>query len=265
MYKVTSLKPKKKNFLITVEDGKNLKDYLVSEELILDFRLVKGKELSESDFQKFLKAQSKDTIYQKILHFALFKQRCTHDIIEYFERLGVPEDDFKYYLHKLYASKVLDDESYVSNYISESFELKLNGPRKIVFELENKRIRKELYQDIIADISNKKILENITNLFEKKLHSIKPQSVNKTILTVKQFLINKGYEFEDIDLVINENRTLIESKSKEDNALDKDFQYALNKYKDEGKKKYEKIYGYLLRKGYAYHKIKAKMGEYYDE
>lgn len=262
MHVVHSVKPKKRQVLVSFDDGKNLRDFLVSEELFLDFRLVKGKELTENDYQKFLTAHAKDSIYQKILHFALFKPRCTHEMIEFFERTGIPETDFKYYLHKLYTTKIVDDEAYVRSYINDAVELKLYGPRKIVYDLDNKRLKKELYQDVLSEIPKTRILENIRNLFDKKLAGTKPQSVAKAIITIKQFIINKGYDFEDVDLVINENIERIQEKTSEDQALVKDVEQALRKYRQEDKNKKEKIYGYLLRKGYAYHKIKAKLGEY---
>jgi len=262
---VTEVKAKKKQFNITIQQGNSKKEYLVSEELFLDFRLVKGKELSDTELKKFLSAYSRDSLYQKTLNYALFKQRCTHDIIEYLKRLGIPEEAYKYYLHKLYLSRILDDESFTKNYINESFDLKLNGPRKIIFELENKKIRKELYQSFIEEISNKRIMENINLLLERKLKSLRPQSVSKTMQTIKQFIVNKGYDYSDIDSAINEHHSLIVTEASEDSALEKDLSYAIRKYAEETKKKHEKIVGYLLRKGYSYHKIKVKMGEYDEE
>jgi len=176
-----------------------------------------------------------------------------------------PEEDYKYYLHKLYLSRILDDESFTKNYINESFDLKLNGPRKIIFELENKKIRKELYQSFIEEISNKRIMENINLLLERKLKSLRPQSVSKTMQTIKQFIVNKGYDYSDIDSAINEHHSLIVTEASEDSALEKDLSYAIRKYAEETKKKHEKIVGYLLRKGYSYHKIKVIMGEYDEE
>jgi len=254
--------PKKKQVMVTFDDGKNLREFLVSEELFLDFRLVKGKEFTEEEYKKFLNAHSKDSIYQKILHFALFKPRCTHEMIEYFARTGIPEGDYKYYLHKLYQARILDDEAYIRAFINDAFELKLHGPKKIIFELEQRRLKKEIYLELLSGITREKILANINQLFEKKLQATKPQSVAKTIQSLRQFIVNKGYEFADVDEVFNRNIDIIKDKSSEDKALEKDVLQAVRKYKHEEKNKMEKIYGYLLRKGYSYHKIKAKLGEY---
>ena len=265
MYQVKEVKAKKKKYLVTLSIDDSEKEFLVSEELLVEFRLVKGKILDDVLFQKFVNAYKKDEIYQKVLHYALFKPRCTHEIIAYLERLKVDEEDYKYHLHKLYKSKILDDEAYVKNYVSEAFEFKLVGPRKIAYDLDNKRIKKELYQPLLDQISEERLMENINNLLEKKIHSLKKQSSRQMNIKIKQYLVDKGYDFELVNRAIDSHRSLIERFADEDSALKRDLQNAKRKYRFEDQKKTEKIYAYLLRKGYSYHKIKAEIGEYEDE
>ncbi len=265
MIKVTEVKIKGKKYLVTIESKNKVSEYLVSEDLLLEFRLVKDKILEETQFEKFKKYHAKDEIYQKVLHYALFKQRCTHDIIEYLERLKIEEEDYKFYLHKLYSSKILDDRSYCENYIIESFEFKLNGPRKIINELEKKRLKKELYEDLIQNIDEDRIRENIDRLLSKKVHGIKTQSIKKSIDQLKRFIVNKGYDYSTIDSLIRERMDEIEDKSNEDEALVKDIALAKKKYKTVTTQKKDKILAFLLRKGYSYHKIKAKLGDDFYE
>ncbi len=261
MYKVTNLKSYKKQYLIKIKGEKTEKEFKISEELLLEYRLVLGKELNEKTYISFQKALDKDLIYQKVLHFALYKQRSTYDIIEFLKRKNVHPDTFKYYLNKLRISKILDDESYVNNYVLEAFEFKLYGPNKIRYDLERKHIKEELINRAISKIHEEKKLQNIEKLFIKKLQNIKPQPLTKTINSIKAFIIKKGYDYQMVETIINSHMNEIQEKSNELISLEKDLIKALKKYKDNDYKNRDKIMAFLLRKGYSYHTIKAKMGE----
>ncbi|OQX93739.1 MAG: hypothetical protein B6I17_01620 [Tenericutes bacterium 4572_104] len=261
LYKITNLKSYKKQYLIKIKGEKTEKEFKISEELLLEYRLVLGKELNEKTYISFQKALDKDLIYQKVLHFALYKQRSTYDIIEFLKRKNVHPDTFKYYLNKLRISKILDDESYVNNYVLEAFEFKLYGPNKIRYDLERKHIKEELINRAISKIHEEKKLQNIEKLFIKKLQNIKPQPLTKTINSIKAFIIKKGYDYQMVETIINSHMNEIQEKSNELISLEKDLIKALKKYKDNDYKNRDKIMAFLLRKGYSYHTIKAKMGE----
>ncbi len=261
MYKVTNLKPYKKQYQITIKGEKTEKEFKISEELLLEYRLVLGKKLDKKTYISFQKALDKDMIYQKVLHFALYKQRSTYDIVEFLKRKKVHPDTFKYYLKKLRNAKILDDESYVNNYVLEAFDFKLYGPNKIRYDLERKHIKEELINRAISEIKEGKKLQNIEKLFIKKLQNIKPQPLTKTINSIKAFIVKKGYDYQMVETIINSHMNEIQEKSNELIALEKDLIKAIKKYKDNDSKKRDKVLTFLLRKGYSYHTIKTKMGE----
>jgi len=259
MVQVIQVKPVKKNFLVVLKKDKE-EEYIVSEELLVEFRLLKGKELTNSDYKKFKEAYKSDELYQKILHFALYKQRCTQDIASYLAKKSIFGNDQEYYLEKLRRSRILDDESYVKNFIHEAFEYKRLGIKKIQYDLKSKKLDEALYQPIINEISTKQIQENIEYLFQKKLHQSKNKSLNRTIQDIKQFIIRKGYNYEMVNLVINQNKEEIASSISEDDALNKDYIAAKKKYSKDKSKEYQNILSNLLRKGYNYNEIKVRMG-----
>ena len=260
MYQVIKVKPKQKQYVVTIKSEKSEHEFQLSEELLLEYRLVNGKELDEPTYIAFQSDLAKDQLYQKVLHYALYKQRCTYDIIEYLKKKDVHPDTFKYYLNKLRNARILDDESYVSNYVNEAFDLKRHGPKKIRFDLERKHIKPEQIDNALADITHQKVMQNINILYRKKLQSIKSQSVTKSVNSIKQFISTKGYDYPLIDQVIQEHMDEIQERSNEQSAIKRELEKAMKKYKDDPKKN-EKIIANLLRKGYRYHTIKAKMGE----
>ncbi|MCK5731709.1 MAG: RecX family transcriptional regulator, partial [Tenericutes bacterium] len=154
MYEVIESKYHKRKYLIVISDSKKDEEFLVSEDLMVEYRLVKGKELDKKQYLKFKEASKRDEIYQKVLHYALYKQRCTYDIKQYLDKKEVYQERQKYYLEKLRKSRILDDKNYTYNYIHEAFEFKKSGPKKIIYDLSRKKISEELYQPIIDALSN---------------------------------------------------------------------------------------------------------------
>lgn len=261
MYIVTESKPYKKKYIIKIKTPNKEEEYIVSEDLMVDFRLVKDKELEKETFLKFKEESKRDEQYQKVLHYALFKQRCSYDIKKYLEKKDIYNENQDYYLNKLIKSGILNDQSYVENYVNEAFNYKLNGPGKIIYELSKKEINKNLYQPEIDKISDSDIVNNIEIIIKKKIKSIKHKSLQVTIQNLKQFIINKGYSYEIVNQVIDRLKDEISNFIDEDNALDKDYMIAKKKYSKDKTKEYQNILSYLLRKGYSYNKIKVRMGE----
>lgn len=264
MYTVITSKLTKRRYLVVIKTPKKEEEFLVSEDLMVEFRLVKGKELEKEQFLVFKEAYKRDELYQKVLHYALYKQRCSYEIKTYLEKKSIPEESYDYYLNKLKKSGILDDKNYAENYVHEAFSYKLFGPEKIIYELSKKHLPKFIYQPSIDSISHKEIEENVYQLLQKKLKSIKKSSFKKAIQDIKQFIINKGYSYEVVNQSVDHHIDEIRQNISEDDSLEKDFQYAVKKYQKDKTKEYKNILAYLLRKGYSYNKIKVRMGEYYE-
>lgn len=261
MYLVESVKPlRKKKYLITIKTLKKSKEYEISEDILVEFRLVKDKTLSEKDFKAFEFANQRDVFYQKVLHYALYKIRCTKEITDYLTKKGIPSADFPFYLKKLKKNGVLDDLRYTEIYVRESFEFKKIGPKKITYELNKKSISKAMYEPFIKKIHDAEIEENLDYLFKKKLASIKHKSITFAKQSLSQNLINKGYNYDVVKAFIDKNNTLIQQTVMEDKSIQRDFELATKKYKDSINKT-KNILAYLLRKGYGYSKIKETLGE----
>ncbi|XMB71980.1 RecX family transcriptional regulator [Mycoplasmatota bacterium WC30] len=260
LYQVVELKRVKRKYLVIIKTDKSEEDYLLSEDLLVEYRLVKGKELEKKTYQSFKESYKRDELYQKVLHYALYKQRCTYEVIEYLTKRDILKQDQIYYLNKLRNARILDDASYTKNFIQEAFEFKKYGLKKIVYELKQKHIDSALYEKAISQIKTSQVIDNINFLYQKKLRSTKNKSTNKAIQDIKQFIIRKGYDYSLVNQTIESKRAEIANSVSEDDALDKDYLIAKKKYSKKPEKEYQNILSYLLRKGYTYNKIKERMG-----
>ncbi len=260
LYEVTSLKPKKKNYEIIIRDEeKKDKTFLVSEDIVVDFRLVKGKVLTKTKYKEFVNSANVDKIYQKVLYYATYKQRSVKDVWDYLNKKQILDSDKQYYIDKLKKVSILDDNSYAKNYVFEAFNYKLLGPKKIIRDLKLKDIDKEIYETYISSISHDEIIHNIETLFFKKLRELKNCSVRKAMMSLKTYIANKGYDFDDVEKVIKKHQDEIIKQSDEDKAIEKDFEIASNQYEKRKPKENKKSYiiKKLSAKGYSYSKIKS--------
>ncbi len=257
MYSVENLeKNKNKTYKVTIKSSKKSVTYDVSIDLIVEYRLVKDKELTKDEYTLFLVAKDRDILYQKVLHYALYKMRATKDITDYLNKKSIPVQEHDYYINKLKKSKILDDALYAEIFVRENFDYKKDGPNKIIHTLESKHIPKHIYQPLIDNLSISNIKDNLNYLLNKKLKSIKNKTVTVAMHNVTKYLVDKGYNYDISKSFIEENKILFENQIKESDILKKDYEQAKKKYLNKEKSR-ELMMAYLLRKGHAYQAIKT--------
>jgi regulatory protein len=256
MIKVQELRKKGKNYLVTISKDSNEIEYLVSEDIIIEYRLLSGKELLEDQYKKLLNAINKDAIYQKVLKYALFKPRTRKEIFVYLDKLKVEE--MGYFLTKLEKLRLLNDDLYAENYVSESINFKKIGPRKIHEDLKTKGLPETLILKYLEHYPKALILKNIEYWFDKKLRTIKNKPyfvVKKNLLTA---IMNKGFEYEEIIHFLDTKDKILHDEANEEEALKKEILKLKEQYHKEDLKTSLNQYliQKLMAKGYQYSNIK---------
>ncbi|MCF7923881.1 MAG: RecX family transcriptional regulator [Candidatus Izimaplasma sp.] len=267
-YKVLSIEKNKNKYKVVIEKAGEKISLTVSEDIILDFRLLKDKELTEKEYKNLVESINRDKYYQKLLYYANYKPRTAHEAKNYLDKFDIDEKAKHYYLNKLEEIQLLNDDLYVRNYIYEYSHYRLIGPKKIIYELRRKGISPTLINKHINDYKADLIYRNIVKLVEKKAKSIKSKPFKKTIQLIKSYIVNKGYDFNLVQTVINDQIDLINEFVNEEKALDKDIEKYYTKYKKSKQKSSFKNYVVpkLLNKGYQYGKIlKILEGDKYGE
>ncbi|MFP4478443.1 MAG: RecX family transcriptional regulator [Candidatus Izemoplasmatales bacterium] len=253
--KVKDLVFKKKKYLVSFEEIDE--DFVVSEELILEYRLVRGKILDDRTFKSFKESVLQDKYRQKLLYYATYKPRTIKEAKLYLDKYDVPESAKQKYIDQLIQAHILDDDLYAKNYIEEYAHFRMIGPNKIKYDLIKKGISEKLIQQYLPTYDQNLIQDNIHKLIQKKMKSIKNKPMKKVLLSLKTFITNKGYDYSDVQKAIENNKSLIASYIDEDGALQKDYDQYLKKFKRSHKSESFKNYVIpkLLQKGYAYPKI----------
>ncbi|MDA3932025.1 MAG: RecX family transcriptional regulator [Tenericutes bacterium] len=253
--KVKNVNFRKKKYSVTFEESDE--EFIVSEELILEYRLTRGKILEDASFKAFKDSVHQDKHRQKLLYYATYKPRTIKEAKTYLNKYDVPEVSKNKYIDQLLKTHVLNDELYTRNYIEEYSQFRMIGPNKIKFDLIKKGISKKIINQYLPSYTHKLIQENIKKLILKKLKSIKNKSMKKVIISLKTYIINKGFDYSDVQQEIEKLKSIITSSINEDEALQRDFEKYLHKYERSTKPQSFKNYVVpkLMQKGYAYQNI----------
>ena len=256
MYKVKDLRKKGKNYLVEIIEFDKANEYLVSEDLLIEFRLIKEKEFSKEEMKKLVEAINKDQNYQKVLKYALYKQRTKKEIYRYLDKFQI--EDTYYYINKLEKLKLINDDLYAETYIHESINFKKIGPIKIREDLKIKGINDELINKYLSAYNQELIIGNIKYWFDKKLKTLNNKPINKSKNLLMNYLVNKGFYYEDIKAFLAKNNDEISSKIDESKSIKKDIEFLKLKYskKEQKQNLYQFLTTKLLAKGYQYQTIK---------
>jgi regulatory protein len=259
--KVEGLKSNNKSsYTVTFSDDHlNTHDYVVSEDLVVNHRLIKGKVLDETAFRIFKADFAIDSIFQKTKSLLIRYPKTVHETILYLEDKTSSSSELKQIIQKLIQSHLLDDEQYALHYYEKSFHLFLNGPTKVVFELKQKGIDDHLIEALMPKMNEYHIQQNLNRLFDKKLPSLLKKPKQKAMLLMKQYFYQKGYALEDCEAFVSKRAHLFSNEEAEFTMLEKDYLKASKKYADSSLSDYDKkskIITSLMAKGYRYDTIK---------
>lgn len=164
-------------------------------ELVIKYGLKKGKEVDEKLFNEVMLEDLKSDAFNKAIKYIGSSLKSIKQIKEYLKRKEFPEEVVETVIEKLCEYKYLDDYAYAKGFIL-TYSNKY-GKLKLLSQLKMKGID----ENIIEDIFNENNIEsNIESVARKYLKNKNIKS--ETWLKLSRFLYSRGYEFEDINKVV---------------------------------------------------------------
>ena len=219
-------------------------ELLLYEDIILKYDLLIKKNIDEFLLDEIISENSYYDAYDKALGYIEAKLRTKKEIIDYLDKKGFDEKYIDYAIEKINKLGLLDDKLYVQSYVNDKINLTLDGPYKIRSYLLNLDIDESIINSYLNKIDKKTWYEKLDKIINKKQSLMNKKSYYMFINKLKNDLYNLGYDKE----IIDEKLSNIKYSS---NAIEKDFEKANKKYKDDK----NKIVSSLLRKGYSYEEI----------
>ncbi len=216
MSKVTSVEPQKKNpkrFNVFL-DGKFA--FGADEDLIVDYRLIPGKEIDESMLEKLLQEAEVGKLMEKMYVLFNIRQRSEKEVRDYFRNLSfkrkIKDQEeisnlvIETVLEKLNRKGMLNDLEFAKAWVES--RSKKYGVQRIRQELYKKGINKETIEDVIIGLvgSSREVAEK---QLEKKINSWETLEPLKKKKKAYEFLLRKGFDYGTV-------REVVEKKLKRD-------------------------------------------------
>jgi len=242
--KIESLKKLKKKgmYEITI----NGIDYKITEDLIVENILTKGKELTDLELDELKDQIVNDNLLVKVYNYISYQFRSEKEIIKYLEELNATDTQINDIVNKLKMLNMIDDDN-LSKSILNYIIAQLKGPKAYKQKLYERKI------DIIHSYDDETQLETINKSIEKN----KDKNTKYPIIKQKNLLVQKllrdGFEekyvFREVDK--------IEFVDDSDDKLEKEVEKLKLKYSKYSKYEMKnKIINNLMSKGFSYSKIK---------
>lgn len=198
MAKITAIKRQEKNkgrVNLYIDDSFAVG---ISEKLLIDLDLFKGKELNNKDIEKIKDAENISKCLDKAYRFLSFRPRSEAEIqIKLSEKF--PEKTVRQAIDYLKKLNYLNDAEFCNFWIENRASGR--GRRALYFELQKKGIKKEIIENSLKKIDKEAELESALLLVKskRKYEGLSPDEAYKKI---GGFLSRRGYSYETIKKVI---------------------------------------------------------------
>ena len=239
--KINKFKKVGKNKYKVIFDNTELTLY---EDVILKYDLLIKNDVDIDLIDKIVEENRSYDVYETALNYIEIKMRNKKEIYKYLSNKGFDEKLINESIKKLEKAGFINNKSYITAFINDKINLSNDGPYKIKKSLLDLEFDENDIDDYLYKIDDNIWKEKLEKIVNKKKSIMKSKSYYMFINKMKNDLYNLGY---DKDMIESE----LSKISYVSNAIEKDFEKAKKKYKDDK----TKIINSLLRKGYSYEEV----------
>ncbi len=187
-------KYKNKDYLVIIDNN----EYILDEEIIIEYRLVKNKEIENSLLFEILEKNNVSKLYKKALEYSLKYNKNKAQVYDYLINKGAKNSEAAYIIEKLISIKAINDTSLINNLITSLIK-KGNGKLLIEKKLYEKQFPKELIDEAINNIDYDEYINQLNNLYEKIKNKYNDENSYIRINKIKKYLLSRGYSYSDLD------------------------------------------------------------------
>lgn len=187
--KINNYKKKKNNlYEITLQDGNKINLY---DDTILKFSLLINKEFNEEKWQEIISFNNKIASYNIAIKYLNTKLRTEKEIRKKLK--DYLESDINYTVNRLKDEGYLNNALYIKSFVNDSINLKMMGPKKILFSLKKLGFKDNEIEEYLDSFNEDIWLDKIDKYIDKKIKSNHNTSASILKHKIMQELINKGF------------------------------------------------------------------------
>lgn len=198
--KITSIKPQIKapgrvNVYVDSEFS-----FGISEKMIIDFDLYKGKEITQNEIEIYKERDSLGKCLDKAYRYLSYRPKSEKEmrdkLLEKYEEKTVGEA-----IEKLKEYNFLNDKDFSRMWVEQRSVGR--GKRALAFELKRKGIDKDTIEEALSEMDTDKEFESALRLVRGK-EKYKNLDRNEVYKKIAPFLSRRGYSYDVIKKVLDE-------------------------------------------------------------
>lgn len=178
-------------------DGKY--SFSLSENELLSSGIKIGQEFDEKGLEDLKHRAVEDKAMMRVYDLLARRPRSAWEISDYLKRKDYESDVIKKILNTLSDREYIDDEKFARMWIDSRRQLKKTSKRRLMLELQQKRIDKNIIASALAEDETDES-EVIKDIIAKK----RSQSRYKDDQKLIAYLLRQGFNYSDIKAAIQE-------------------------------------------------------------
>jgi len=168
----------------------------VSTEEVFLFKLSVGKELSEEELEKMIKEKDYSKAKDAALKFLSYRARSEKELRDKLISKEFDPMTIERVVEFLKRYDYINDEKFAYSYVREHIRLKLEGRKKLIYDLRQKGIKSEIIDHVLDNTDINEIDQAIKLLKKKCPDKTEPGLKEKQ--RIYQFLLRKGFFYDTI-------------------------------------------------------------------
>ncbi|MES2374718.1 MAG: regulatory protein RecX [Bacteroidota bacterium] len=145
--------------------------------------------------------------YPKIRHYCGYSERCHYEVREKLFSMGLIKKDVEILLSRLIEEDHLNEERFAILFAGGHFRQKKWGKSKIVYALRQKKVSEQNIKRGLKEIVQEDYLASLEKLADTKWKSLQGEQYITREVKTNAYLLQKGYERQEIQRVIAKFRS----------------------------------------------------------
>lgn len=238
---------------------------LLSEDMLVSFRLLKGAELSEEQLEEIRKKAGYDAGLQLGMNYLSYQIRSEKEMNDYLKEKGIGAKDRQSIIRRLAELSLINDEVFGESYVRTQMRLSDKGPQFLAQQLKQKGLTPEHIEHALSLYSLSDQLEIAVKTGEKFLKKTRRTSYRESQQKLKMHLMKKGFAKEVIDEAVNILQEEPDEDAEYESLCHQGEKIWLRQQKLEPARRNQKIKQQLYQKGFSLDQIQRFLDEKEEE
>ncbi|MBO7746580.1 RecX family transcriptional regulator [Paenibacillus sp. MWE-103] len=184
-------KKKKQRYHLFVNDARD-PFTSVHEDLLIKFRLFKGREIDADELKQILHEDSEHRAYVLALAYLGARQRTEKEIVRYLAKKELEEGAVRKALERLKREGLVNDSAYAELYAAQRMRSQSKGRRLLQQELLQRGIKRDTAKEAASKLNEESETEIAVNAAIKKWPHLKGEERERKH-KLAAFLLRRGF------------------------------------------------------------------------